>query len=70
MSQRDRARRDHCTAERKRLSSLIAALLEARGQLGHVVVNFRLFLHIIADAGIRVHDRGVIAAAEHFADID
>ena len=54
----------------KRLSSLIAALLEARGQLGHVVVNFRLFLHIIADAGIRVHDRGVIAAAEHFADID
>ena len=40
-------------------------LFELQRQLRHIVVDFLLFLHFIADTGVGVHHCGVVFAAKH-----
>ena len=38
---------------------VVGTLLELQSQLGHVVVDLLLLLHLVVDARIRVHHGGV-----------
>ena len=48
---------------------VVGTLLELQSQLGHVVVDLLLLLHLVVDARIRVHHGGVVLAAEDQADV-
>lgn len=51
-----------------RAGLLAGALLDAGGQLLHLVVDAAAFGHLLADLLVRMHDRGVVAAAEGLPD--
>ena len=48
---------------------VVGTLLELQGQFRHVVVDLLLFLHLVADAGVCMHHRGVVLASKHLADV-
>ena len=48
---------------------VVGTLLELQSQLGHVVVDLLLLLHLVVDARIRVHHGGVVLATEDQADV-
>src|SRR5450830_322059 len=48
--------------------SAAVLLLDAVGQLGHLVVDAAALGHELADLAIGVHDRGVVPAAERLPD--
>ena len=50
-------------------SAVAARLLDARGELGDLVVDRPSLLHELGDLLVRVHDRGVVAVAEELPDL-
>ena len=52
-----------------RSGSAAGALLDPRGELLHLVVDAPTLGHLLADLLVRVHDRGVVAAAEGLPDL-
>ena len=47
----------------------VGTLLQPYGEFHHVVVDILTLLHLVGDAVAGMHDRGVVLAAEHLADI-
>src|SRR4051812_20247161 len=58
-----------CAGSVAEASSLLGLLLDASGELGDLVEDVATLGEVLADATVRVHDGGVVAAAELLPDL-
>lgn len=52
----------------EKLAIVFGKRLDPVDNFGHLVVNVVTLLHVLCDLAVRIHDCGVVAAAEQLTD--